>query len=121
MTVQSKRLLKQLKKAQATPDSSVYIDFDGMTVSGVHAKGEDFVKVNLDKYRNSIHSILQYLKDQEYIEYTSLGHAKVLHSGWHVTQTAFSSFSKFLLKSILVPIAVSLLTTVLIRIVEAFL
>ena len=121
MTVQSKRLLKHLKKAQATPDGTIYIDFENMTVSGVHAKGEDFVKVNLEKYRNSIHSILQYLKDQEYIEYTSMGHGKVLHTGWHIAQTAFASLSRFLFKSILVPITVSLLTTVLIRVVEAFL
>lgn len=121
MTRQARRLLAKMKKAQGIPDGTVYIDFDKMTVAGVHAKGEDFVRMNLKQYKGSIHTALQYLQDQGYIEYSSRGYAQVLHAGWHVIQTEFTAFSQFLFKSILVPVAVSLLTTVLIRIVEAFL
>lgn len=109
MTIQARKLLKYLKKAQAKPDGTIYIDFDEMTASEVHHQGEPFAEISLMKYSHSINSVLQYLKDNGYIDYSSLGHAKVLHAGWHLKQTDFASFPKFLFKSVLVPIVVSVI------------
>lgn len=117
MTIQSKCLLRKLKKAQKTEDGEIYIDFEDMTVVTVHTEGSDFTTVKLKRYKDSIHSILSYLKELGYIDFDDFGQAKVLHSGWNWGQMQFSRFISFLFTSILVPIFVSVVTSIIVTVI----
>lgn len=121
MTIQARRLLKKLKKAQFNQDEQIYIDFNEMTVCGVHAEGQPYTECSLKAYKDSIQSILYYLKGLGYIDYDDFGQAKVLHSGWKRGQIHFNRFLNFLLTSIVVPIFVSVVTSILVTLIALFL
>lgn len=117
MTLQARRLLKHLRKAQMHEDGQIYIDFEELTVTGVHCKGQSYNSVNLKNFKNSIHSILQYLKDLGYVAYDDFGQAKVLHPGWNWMQIQLSRFINFLFTSVFVPIFVSVVTSIIVTVI----
>ena len=110
MTIQAWWLLKRLKQAQMKEDRQFGIIYDEMKIATIHDATEKSKTVKLICYRNSIHSVLDYLVRSEYIVCNAYGNGQVLHKGWHLGQTIFSSICMFLLKSIAVPIVVSFLT-----------
>ena len=113
MTLQSAFLLHKLRRAQLTEDGEVYLDLKEMTASTVHDVNAPCKTVKLRLFRKSINSILQYLESTGYIQQTGYDNFQVLHSGWHTTQSFLTKLCNFLVKSILTPIVVSIITTLL--------
>ena len=112
MTFRAAKLLKLLKQAQMYPDAHLGIDFDEMTAKTIHPLGGDFQEVSLRGFGTSLLSTLDYLEDKEYIVYDYPGgEAYVKHEGWHRTEEIISAFCAFLAKSVLVPVIVSVITT----------
>lgn len=113
MTIQALSFIRKIRKAQITEHGSVYIDFDNMLASTCHTANEPCVTVSLKRYRNSARAILAYLQDLGYIKYDRPDYVDVLHKGWHITQSFVSTLGAFLVKSILIPIVVSIITTLI--------
>ena len=105
-------------QAQIKEDNQIFVDFEEMTATTIHESSEKFKIVKLDKYQHSIRSVLKYLADQELIENNESGLVKVLHPGWRIVQTDVSAFFKFLSNSVLVPIGVSIATTIVLGLLE---
>ena len=112
MTIQALWLLKLLKKAQINPQNEIGIDLEDLTVVTVHDVTQKHVTVKLNWYKNSLDPTLSYLEGQGYIRYGEVI-SQVLYPGWHIVQTALCSLASFLVKSIAVPIGVSLATTLI--------
>lgn len=119
MTSQARSLLKKLKKCQKNEDGSVFINFVSFDITQVHYGDENYETGNITEFADSIHSLLAYLEKQDYITHDKHGIVKVLHAGWHATQDSFNRFLSFAFNSILVPILVSVATSVIILFVQA--
>lgn len=112
MTIQSFILLSKLKRAQINEAGTVYVDREKWILYTVRDSEHPFWDINIQKYKYSFDSIIEYLKGyglirtndplREYIEVT--------HAGWRIWQTILSRLAWFLFSSILVPIFVSALT-----------
>lgn len=113
MTIQSRALLRKLRKAQISEGGSVFIDFDAVTASTCHDANSPCKCVSLKHFKDSIRSILVYLDQLGYISYNGCDDVVVLHKGWHPSQDLTFAFCRFMLKSVLVPIVVSAATTLL--------
>ncbi len=115
MTLKAMRLLSKLKKAQLRQDELVYIDFDSLSACTVHEKGQPFGDISLRNYAGSIQSTLSYLEKLGYIECNKIGYVKVTHSGWCAFQVTVQDAVKFTVRDVLVPILVSIATTIALR------
>ena len=113
MTIQSRLFLRKLRKAQISEGGSVYIDFDAMTASTVCDATAPCKTVKLNRFKDSARPILSYLEKLELVSCDGLGYVEVLHKGWHPSQKFVFDFCGFMLKSVLVPISVSVATTLL--------
>lgn len=111
MTIQAIRLLGKLKKAQINPQRLIYIDLDEHTAATIRRENLPYKVVKLLGYKYSLEITLKYLKDQGYIEYDHF--CRVLYPGWNLAQTIISKILNFLLKSVAVPIGVSIATTMI--------
>lgn len=112
MTLRAKCLLKKLKKAQKTEDGSVFIDGKNLKAKTQCSNGEETVEVSLKRYRNSLTATLKYLENAGYIEHRTT-FTEVTSKGWHRGEEQFSAFCKFIGCSILTPIVVSVITTLI--------
>lgn len=130
MTIQSFLFLQKLKKAQQVEDSCITILIDDLRMGVISPAGKEKPNPVLDikKDKNNFRSILEFLKQKNYVTFQEerLGNKEiilvtVLHDGWHLWQTAISMTVSFLFRSITVPIAVSILTTILTLIVTEWL
>lgn len=115
MTIQSMLLLRKLKKAQISETEDVYIDFDKLTASTVHDSGAPYQEVSLSQYASSLSSVLNYLQSEGMIQISGPfdEYIKVCHLGWHSWQRRLTRLGKFLASSIVIPIAVSAVTTLI--------
>lgn len=113
MTIQCFNFLSVLKKAQPMESSFVCVDFENHTVSPLENETQT---IDISKYKESVVSILEHLEKKEYIKFAnSKGYwqIKVTHKGYHLWQIAFFKMFKFTLVSIIVPIVVSAITTLI--------
>lgn len=113
MTLQAALLLWALKRAQKHEDGEIYINFEKHTASPVLDANQSSKPIKLWFCKNSIKSILQHLENSGYIQQTGFEYFQVLHYGWHTTQSFLTEVCNFLVKSILTPIVVSIITTLL--------
>lgn len=113
MTFQAYCFLRKMKKAQRQPDGDVYIDFEGLEMMTVVEKGQPRTVVPIRQYKNSICSILDYLKQEKLIVQLGLEHFKLPQAGYYYLQTLLSGLARFLLGSVLVPIVVAIITTLI--------
>ena len=112
MTYHAKRLLRKLKRAQKTEDGEVFIDGRNMIVKTQCPEREGVVEVSLDGYQNSLIATLKYLNDAGYIENRTT-FTQVTSTGWHLGEEQFSAFCRFIAGSVLTPIIVSVITTLI--------
>ena len=106
-------LLKKLKKAQQELDREIFIDYEKNTVSTVHDGTQSFVTVDLQKF-GAPRSVLDYLEKEGYINKKPYGdYFSVTSYGWYYFQITFNKFCAFMFHSVVVPIFVSIITTVI--------
>lgn len=122
MTIQAFLFLQKLKKVQQSEDACVTLLPDELKIGVVSLNSEKKSDpiLGIRKYENNFRSILEFLERKNYVTTQtdkwgnkSVILVTVLHDGWHLWQTAISKTISFLFRSIAVPIAVSILTTIL--------
>ena len=115
MTIKAYRLLKIIKKAQINESKEVFIDFNERYVCTVSEKNDSKVTIDISEYEQSLLNTLEYLIDSGLIEknYSSSSYVKVTHLGWHFGEITLWKIFSFLMKSIIVPIFVALITAIL--------
>ena len=89
MTIQSLILLRALKKVQISENRNVFVDHDALEIRTVSSPDKPCKTLSIKKYSDSYEAVLQYLKKNGLIEVTG----------------------PFLVKSVVVPIVVSAITT----------
>ena len=113
MTIQSIMLLNSL--ASFVVDEETVISFLEHTSSFCYAN--DLNKtLDYSKYSHEIHGIIKYLIDEGYLEYAYANNTnffRLTHRGLHRHQITIQNALDFLYRSIIVPIAVSLATTLI--------
>lgn len=120
MTWQSLIFLKQLKTVQITDRSMIWIDNENqklMTV--VHAK-EEPKSLNFSQVHGDVWLMVNYLQDRNLVEKLGYSTIRLTHSGFHFPQVIFSELCSFLVRSILVPVGVSVVTTLCMFFLERF-
>lgn len=113
MTLPAYRFLRKMKKAQRKADGQIYIDFDRLQMKTVIDQGEPQTEVSIYAFRHSLHSILDYLEKEDLITQHEFECFQVTQSGYCYSQTLLSDVGRFLLMSVLVPIAVAVITTLI--------
>ena len=113
MTYQAYFLLRQIRKVQLSENGRVLIDPDTKLLQTYEGPSDKSRGIDLSKKWSSVPSTLQYLVDNGYATVKVHRYYKLTHAGYHYTQTIISSVCSFLIKSIGVPIGVSILTTLI--------
>ena len=113
MTISAYRFLRKMKKAQRKPDGQIYIDFDRLEMKTIIEQGEPRTEVSIHAFKRSLYSILDYLKKEGLVTQLSLEGFQLTQSGYHYSQTLLSAAGRFLLASVLVPIIVAAITTLM--------
>lgn len=122
MTIQALHFLCLLKKAQGKENEVVLLHTREMKAASRISAGQERTSpiVDISRYKSSLDSVLDFLQNKKYIEFenvpdrkTRVIMVKVNHAGWHLLQTGIGRMLSFLLRSIAVPITVSILTTIL--------
>lgn len=115
MTFPALILLHKIRKAQRSEGGWAWIDDEAHTITTV-VEGNLFGEnkrntISLAKKWDSIDSILEYLQSEGLLEYERLhGHLRLNHKGYHYFQDVVGGF---LLKSVVVPIVVAFVTTLI--------
>lgn len=114
MTIPALIMLFKMKKAQIDEDGTFYIDDEKLFLGTVlDTENSPMVKVSIQKQKHSFYPIVEYLMKRHLVkEESPLYIYSVTHDGWYILQTALSRLLSFLFSSILVPIAVSAITTI---------
>lgn len=108
------KFLRLLRKAQI--DQSRMVSYDGFFVISTFRIGNQPVKdINVEKYSNSIRSMLLSLRDLGYLTFCdSAGELfQLTDMGWHYHEVSLRGALKLFAQSILAPLAVSVLGTIL--------
>ena len=122
VTIQALHFLCLLKKAQGKENEVVLLHTREMKAASRISAGQERTSpiVDISRYKSSLDSVLDFLQNKKYIEFenvpdrkTRVIMVKVNHAGWHLLQTGIGRMLSFLLRSIAVPITVSILTTIL--------
>ena len=113
MTIQAWWLLRKLKRAQIYLDGYVGVDEDSLKVITIHDSGQKPKVVSVKWYKNSLESTLAYLEDQKCIERDHCGTIQVTYSGWHILSATAVEITKIVLLNVILPIAVSIITTII--------
>lgn len=113
MTAQALIMLSKLKKVQIHETGTFYVDNDNLFLCTVKdGEHSPVVRISIQKQEHSFYSIMEYLVKQGLVRVeTPFYIYGVTHEGWCIWQTAASRFLMFLFSSILVPIVVSAITT----------
>lgn len=113
MTIQSIMLLNSL--ASFAVDEETAISFLEFTSCFCYENDLDKT-LDYSKYSHEIHGMTKYLVDEgclEYVHENNTNSFKLTHKGLHRHQITMQNALDFLCRSIIVPIAVSLATTLL--------
>ncbi|MDL2235417.1 hypothetical protein LJC07_04585 [Christensenellaceae bacterium OttesenSCG-928-L17] len=115
MTFSAFKMLRAIKKAQISEDNLVDINYtEDIFITAMVAKDEA-VRVSLAEFDDGFNSTIDYLVSEGLmtIDADFRSRCQLTHRGFHIVQTMFTGFLKFLVKSVAVPIAVSLVTTLI--------
>ena len=115
MSLQSKKVLNDLIRCQRFEGNEIFVDYDSQTIGGFHENEESDLSVNFRYPESEMISIFNHLASEDYIIDTSGGYwncLSVTHKGNHHIQTAVSKIFRFLSESVVVPIMVAFLTSV---------
>ncbi len=114
-----RKVLKKLRKLSSSTENILCFLGDTCCI----CLYTDYSKVyDYTKYKGEINSIIKQLVADGYLTYSfNEYHFTLTQRGLHPCQFRWDALKRFLLNSILVPIAVSLLTTLLTLLVQALL
>ncbi|MFW5669481.1 MAG: hypothetical protein ACOCM4_09590 [Acetivibrio ethanolgignens] len=111
MTYQSKSVLRQLRKLVSNTEDLLY--FDGED-NFIYLDEDSDKKYDCSRYKGEIGAIIDQLLDEKYLK---PGLNKYYFSftelGLHPYQNSWNKFKSFLFQSVLVPIAVSVATSLI--------
>lgn len=111
MTRQARAVLRNLQKL--TKRSEDEVAFLGNTCCFALTADLD-ATWDYSKYNSEIYGIIRWLAQGGYIAYTrNEYHFQLTHHGLHPYRFAFEEVRNFLIKSVLIPIAVSFFTTLI--------
>lgn len=111
MTLQCRIVLKELQKLSDYTETE--LSFLGESTCICLSSNYDKI-YNYSKYQNEIVGIIQQLADDGYLTYTRNNHFFTLtHKALHRHQFKWEIFKSFLIKSVLVPIFVAFITTLI--------
>ena len=119
MTSQCRAVLRQLRILSANTEVEMLFIHRNTHIARM---GEPAKKYNYIKYRDEINGIIQSLEKDGYLAYDddpsdahTAEHTKfhLTHRGLHPYQATYEQIRNFLLKSVLVPVAVSIVTTLI--------
>ena len=109
MTYQSKSVLKQLRKLVSNTDDLLYFDRDD---GFIYLDEDSDKKYDFTRYKGEIGAIIDQLIDENHLKYAHNEYYFTLTElGLHPYQTNWQKIKSFLFHSVLVPIAVSVATT----------
>lgn len=113
MTFEAAFFLHKLKRLQIEPDYLVNINFATFeAISWNLPAGAKPRTLSFSRYRHSIYSILSYLQGIGFLEKSTIsGLYHVTHTGWHHFDVAIRQTIAAVFKSIVLPVVVSVLTT----------
>ena len=113
MTIPALILLFKMKKAQISEAGTFYIDNEKWFLGTVRdSENSPMLKVSIQKQEHSFYPTTEFLIKQGLVKTESPFYIySVTHEGWYIWQTAVSRLLMFLFSSILVPIIVSAITT----------
>lgn len=112
MTLREFCLLLKMRKTQGQPDGLVVFEFAALLMQGKN-DGKVGKIISLKRYKGSLKSILDSLIKRNLVIKHN-GHLyQVTLDGFHYIQSAISSFIGFLMKSVVIPIALSIATTLI--------
>lgn len=115
MTFQAYSLLRVLRRCQQHEDYEIRIDLNELKLETSNMYSP-VLSASLERYEGRLHSMLTSLHESGYlVDPPDHGwyFTRVTHAGWHVFQDVSRKFCAFLAESILVPIAVSIITAYL--------
>lgn len=127
MTIQCRNVLNGLRKLSSSTEDVLWF-VDETYYICLDSDSDTERKYDYTKYKGEIHGIIKQLVMDGYLEYDSDDDGDVnelyfalTHKGLHPYQLQWDAFKSFLFRSVLVPVIVSLATTVLTLLVEAWL
>ena len=113
LSVQELRLLRLLKAVQRTEDNFVRLDFDSQIAKTANSPNKER---SVAPFSPHLVSILRDLEKQGCVRFMAPNTCRpvqVTHAGWHLFQFSVFEFLRFLGRSVLVPIIVSIITTII--------
>lgn len=114
MTLQAILFLHRFKSVQMQENGSVWLDAENKLIQTVKTSPTAPSKTYpLTKQWDSVFSIIDYLESKKLLMQTGSAYFSLTHAGFHYLQNILSNIAKFLLKSVLVPIVVAILTTLI--------
>ncbi len=113
-----KQILKNLRKLSSTTDTG--LTFLGCT-NQIALQNDYDTFYDYSKYKGEIHALISQLAKDGYIDYKNDSDFKLTALGMHPYQFQWETFKSFLIRSFLVPIIVSVITTLLTLLVESLL
>lgn len=122
MSVQSNKVLRNIRHAQKAEGEIVFVNYEDCKFMSI-VEGNEISKEKEFTYPlSTIRSILKELEDQNLLEKLDddYEYIRVTHIGNHTTQTFLRNLFHFLCNSILVPIVVALLTSILFNLLLYF-
>lgn len=111
MTAQCKYVLKEIKTLSENTVFELNYVHKSNTIYIVRTPNK---RIELQKHSGELSSIIQQLIDDGYLDKTQFGF-QLNHKGLHPHRVAWDSIKVFLLKSVLVPIGVSIVTSYLVN------
>lgn len=129
MTIKSIKFLRKLKNAQIDESHIVWINSDALQAKTISDSSEPCRKVDIKKFKTSIGSVLSHLEKlgfivfytEEDINQTGCYCVKITHSGWCWAQTILFAVIKYAFTSVIMPIAVSVITTLIMLYINGYL
>lgn len=112
MTYQALILLHQLKKVQRIEGGIVWVDVESRKISSMTIGCKRLTSINLSNKWDTIYPTLAYLQEQGLVRKEGSDYYSLTYHGYHYAQNIISSVASFLFRSILVPITVSVITTI---------
>lgn len=110
MTPSCRKTLKLMRKLTDTSEKLIIFDERKCDIV-ISCKAEN--RVSVSEFKNEIKGIFAYLSEKSYIAYDDPDNFYLTHKGLHSIYFSWEALRDFLAKSVLVPILVALVTSLL--------
>lgn len=112
LTIQAFIFLIRARRIQTKENEDLYYSDDLRQFQETHEKGQPFKSFRVKKDIQQMEPMLLYLKKKGLVVYKrGINYIRLTHAGYYYVQTILCSIARFAVSSIAVPVAVSLVTT----------